>query len=240
MESPLLRVADYQHVVFFTGAGVSAESGVPTYRGRGGIWKHYDYERYASQPAFERNPEEVWRFHNVRRERVAKCLPNAAHRCIAACEAHAEHVSVITQNIDGLHQRAGSNVVHELHGSLWRSRCDDCGYTATEFDAPLRDVRCPHCPAYKRPDIVWFGDALDPAVFEIATQALIRCDLLVSIGTSALVYPAAELPMLARRHGARLVEINPEPTPMSPQFDTCLRTTASAGLDRLLGAFDPS
>lgn len=233
--SPAIQIRDFHHVVFFTGAGMSAESGVPTYRGKGGIWKHYDYERYACQPAFERDPVGVWEFHNYRRELVGRCQPNDGHRFVTACEQLVPHVTVVTQNIDGLHERAGSSTVHELHGSLWRSRCDTCSFRATEFDAPLTEIHCPNCRAFKRPDIVWFGDMLSADVIESAMSALRNCDLLVSIGTSAVVYPAAELPFVAKQSGAHLVEINPDDTPMSHVYDTCLRTTASDGLRELFG-----
>src|SRR5262245_5945137 len=122
-----IRLRDFEAIVFFTGAGMSAESGVPTYRRKGGIWKEYDYQQYACQPAFDRDPQAVWEFHNYRRELVSKCAPNRGHEIIAKLEAELPHVSVVTQNIDGLHQRAGSQGVVELHGSLWRVRCDICG-----------------------------------------------------------------------------------------------------------------
>ncbi|NLE87625.1 MAG: NAD-dependent deacylase [Myxococcales bacterium] len=234
-----LRFSDFANVVFFTGAGMSAESGVPTYRGRGGIWKEYDYETYACQTAFDRDPRRVWEFHNYRRGLVAGCEPNAGHRLIAQLERERPGVVVVTQNIDGLHQRAGSRNVFELHGSLWRTRCERCGKREASDDAPLADVHCP-CGAFKRPDIVWFGDMLSSDLLRAASEAMSHADLLVAIGTSASVYPAAELPRLAQRAGAVLVEINLEDTPLSDLYDHRLRGTASAILAELCDAATPA
>lgn len=227
-----ISLKDHQRIVFFTGAGISVESGVPTYRGKGGIWKEYDYQRYACQRAFDRDPEAVWEFHNYRRSLVGKCEPNAAHAQIAALEAEREHVTVITQNIDGLHQLAGTQAIIELHGSLWRVRCDACGAKKTDRAAPLESIRC-DCGQFWRPDIVWFGDALDQRNIRDANTEMKACELFVSIGTSGVVYPAAELPLVAKRSGATLVEINPEPTPLSLLYDHCLRGTATEMLAQM-------
>lgn len=235
------RIRDFEHVVFFTGAGMSAQSGVPTYRGKGGIWKEYDYENCACQAAFRRDPEYVWEFHNYRRELVSKCEPNEGHRLIAGSERALPDVTVVTQNIDGLHQAAGSQKVLELHGSLWKVRCDACGWHEEDRSAPVRELRCPSCTkAYKRPHIVWFGDALDRAVLQKVTEVLRGCDLLVSIGTSAVVYPAADMPLIAKQAGATLVEINPEPTPLSDAYDVHLRSTATEALAQLCEGIEPA
>jgi len=229
------RIADFERVVFFTGAGISAESGVPTYRGEGGIWKQYDYEAYACQVAFDAAPEKVWEFHNYRRALVAACAPNAGHALIARCEETLPQVTVVTQNIDGLHQLAGSRNVLELHGSLWRVRCAGCGRRHAGRESPFAELRCDRCGGWWRPDIVWFGDPLRAEVIREAVAAIAACDLLVSVGTSAVVYPAAALPLEARRAGATRVEINPEPTPMSDAYDVNLRGPATEMLPRLLG-----
>lgn len=235
---PELRLRDYERIVFFTGAGMSAESGVPTYRGAGGIWKQYDYQRYACQDAFDRDPAAVWEFHNYRRGLVGRCSPNAGHRLIARAEAVLPAVTVVTQNIDGLHALAGSTRILELHGNLWRVRCDACG-TREQDDHVVREaLRCPRCQRYWRPDIVWFGDYLDPAVLAAARAAISACDLFVSVGTSAVVYPAAALPEFAREAGAVCVEINPEATPASHLYDVHLRGPATEMLTRL-AAGDP-
>ncbi len=225
----MIRLGDFRRVVFFTGAGLSAESGIPTYRGSGGIWEKYDYEEYACQRAFDRDPEKVWDFHDERRRFVAARDPNEGHRIIAATPG----ATVVTQNIDGLHQRAGSKGVLELHGSLWRVRCARCRTVAENLEAPIRSRRC-GCGSHLRPDIVWFEDMLDPATVRAAGDAIARCDLLVSVGTSGVVYPAADLPRLALSRGAVAVEINPEETPLSPLHTHCLRGGASEALRTLL------
>jgi NAD-dependent deacetylase len=227
-----IHVRDFQQVVFFTGAGMSAESGVPTYRGKGGVWKEYDWQQFACQPAFERDPEKVWEFHNYRRTLVAACSPNRGHELIARAEKRLKSALVVTQNIDGLHQRAGSEKVHELHGSLWRTRCPHCRTRDHDPSAPIGSIRCA-CGEYKRPDIVWFGDNLNPEVLDAVALELSHCDLLVSVGTSAVVYPAAEMPLIAKRAGATLVEINPEDTPMTEAFDVVLRGTATEMLEKI-------
>jgi NAD-dependent deacetylase len=227
------HIVDFNRVVFFTGAGMSAESGVPTYRGKGGIWREYDHERYACQRAFERDPEGVWEFHNFRRGLVQACHPHGGHRLIVAAQrANPEGTTVVTQNIDGMHQLAGSTGVRELHGSLWRVRCEACGLQHEGREAPLRTLRC-GCGSWWRPDITWFGDMLNDPVVAEATLAIKRCDLLISIGTSAVVYPAARLPELAKARGAVLVEINPEPTPVSGWYDHHLRGPASEMLAQM-------
>lgn len=225
-------VTDFERVVFFTGAGMSAESGVPTYRGKGGIWGSYDYEDCACQVAFDRDPAHVWEFHNFRRGLVGACEPNLGHELVAKAAEVLPSVRVVTQNIDGLHQLAGNTDVVELHGSLWRVRCDACGARHEDREAPKAELRCA-CGSWLRPDIVWFGDELFQSVVEEAVQVISACDLLVSVGTSAVVYPAAQLPMLAQRGGARLVEVNPDATPMSEVYDECLRGSATEMLERM-------
>ncbi|MCB9650950.1 MAG: NAD-dependent deacylase [Deltaproteobacteria bacterium] len=230
-----MRFKDFERIVFFTGAGMSAESGVPTYRGAGGIWREYDYRAYACQDAFNHDPEHVWEFHNYRRGIVGACAPNRGHEIIAELEA-THHVTVVTQNIDGLHQLAGSTNVIELHGSLWRLRCDHCGNRHRGRENPLEELHCTACHSYWRPDIVWFGDTLNFENIQDAQHALQECDLMISIGTSGVVYPAAALPMVAKRSGARMVEVNPELTDMSVLYDVNFRTTASEALTEMSGA----
>ncbi len=229
------RLADFERIVFFTGAGLSAESGIPTYRGAGGIWREYNYEDYACQRAFDRDPEKVWDFHDKRRAAVAKCDPNRGHAIIAETQAKQPGTIVVTQNIDGLHQRAGAKDVAELHGSHWRVRCDDENVVRPDFTVPMTPRRC-SCGAYFRPDIVWFEDQLDHRVVRRAREALEQCDLLVSIGTSGVVYPAADLPRIAVAAGAVTVEINLEDTPVSHLYEHRLRGNASAVLAEMAGA----
>jgi NAD-dependent deacetylase len=221
-----MRFADFERIVFFTGAGLSAESGIPTYRGKGGMWSEYDYEDYACERAFRRDPEKVWDFHDKRRAAVAACEPNEGHRIIAAVQRERPGTAVITQNIDGLHHRSGATDVIELHGSLWRVRCDREHIVRDDTSVPMSPRTC-SCGAYWRPDIVWFEDALDPANLRRAHDLLESCDLVLSVGTSGVVYPAADLPRIAMRSGATSVEINLDETPVSALYQHCLRGKAS-------------
>ena len=195
------------------------------------MWHQYDWQQYACQKAFDRDPQAVWEFHNMRREAVAACRPNRAHEAIAQAEARLPEVAVVTQNIDGLHHQAGSERVHELHGSLWRVRCDALGLIEDNRDLPFEELRCGE--HFWRPDIVWFGDSLRDDVITASARAIAACDLLVSIGTSAVVFPAAKLPMIAREAGATLIEVNPQQTPLSEIYDSCMRMKASEALDIL-------
>lgn len=227
-----IRFRDFERIVFFTGAGMSAESGIPTYRGKGGIWKEYDYEDYACQRAFDRDPEKVWDFHDKRRAAVAACEPHGGHRIVADVQREKPATKIVTQNIDGMHQRAGATDVIELHGSLWRVRCDRERVVRADETLPMSPRRCA-CGAYFRPDIVWFEDALDAQVIDRARGALEACDLLVSIGTSAVVHPAAELPRIAMARGAVTLEINLEDTPVSALYEHRMRGKASEVLAQL-------
>jgi NAD-dependent deacetylase len=229
---PKIRFRDFKRIVFFTGAGMSAESGIPTYRGAGGIWGQYNYEDYACQRAFDRHPDKVWDFHDKRREMVASKEPNPGHRLLAAVQERQPETKIVTQNIDGMHQRAGARVEAELHGSLWRVRCDACNVVRADLSSPMSPRRH-DCGGYWRPDIVWFEDQLDHRVVRKAREALEECDLLVSIGTSAVVYPAAELPRIAVAKGAVTIEVNLEDTPMSHLYEHKLRGKASEILAQL-------
>lgn len=224
----------YPRIVFFAGAGMSAESGVPTYRGKGGIWEQYDYREYACERAFRRDPAKVLDFHELRRAKVLDCAPHAGHAQLAALQAARPGVTVVTPNIDGLLQRAGVAVAAELHGSLWRLRCERHGVWTDDEAGGYRHRHCVECGAWLRPDIVWFEDMVDDSVFERAAELVAEADLFVSIGTSAVVYPAAGFASLARQRGAYMVEINPEATAASDMHDLCLRYPAS---EALVGAF---
>ena len=220
----------YRRPLFFTGAGMSAESGVPTYRGRGGIWGQYHYEDYACQRAFDRAPEQVLEFHDVRRAAVAACAPHEGHRHLARLQQALPELAVVTQNIDGLLQRAGLRVDAELHGSLWRVRCPCRGVREDLHPGVFAQRRCADCGAWLRPDITWFEDAVDEAVFARTRALVATCDLFVSVGTSGVVWPAAGFAELARRSGAHMVEINPEPSEMSSLYDVAVREPASVAL----------
>lgn len=229
---------DFRSIVLFTGAGLSAESGVPTYRGAGGIWREYNYQDYACQRAFDRDPVQVLDFHELRRAKVQSCAPHAGHAHIRTMQALHSGVQVITQNIDGLLQRAGVAVAAELHGSLWRLRCPVHGSREDLTAAAFADRRCPDCPPdsstgrppWLRPDITWFEDAVNEAVFEHAATLVDDAELFVGIGTSGAVWPAAGFAERARRRGARMVEINPEDNEASPLYGERIRQPASKAL----------
>jgi len=221
-----ININYYTNVVFFTGAGMSAECGVPTYRGSGGIWHKYNWEEYACQNAFENEPEKVLEFHEIRRKVVSKCEPHAGHHFIAELQEADKNISIITQNIDGMHQRAGSVDVIELHGSLWRFRCDDCGMVINDIGEKFTKTRC-ECGQYLRPDIVWFGDMLNMTTINQATKMIENCDLFISIGTSGVVWPAAGFPQAAKNNGAYCIEMNMERTELSYLFDKVINCKAS-------------
>ncbi len=210
-------LAGLEPVVVLTGAGISSESGVPTFRGAEGMWENHRPEDLATPSAFHKDPEKVWRFYAWRRQVIGACAPNAAHRLLAEMESEIDDFTLITQNIDGLHQAAGSQRVIELHGSLWRERCLREGkrWESREQESPSPLRLCPDCGSLARPDVVWFGEGLDHQVYRRALEAAGRARTMLVIGTSAVVEPAASLPLLAQRAGAKLIEINPEVTPLS-------------------------
>ncbi|MGQ0700062.1 MAG: SIR2 family NAD-dependent protein deacylase [Panacagrimonas sp.] len=212
---------------------MSAESGVPTYRGSGGVWSQYNYEEYACQAAFDRNPLKVLDFHELRRGKALTCAPHAGHLHLAQLQAAFPHISVITQNIDGLLQRAGVAVLAELHGSLWRQRCHAHGISEDLEAGAYRHRRCPQCDTWLRPDITWFHDNVDSQVFDRATACVSQTDLFVSIGTSGVVWPAAGFAEQARAVGAKMIEINPEDNDASQLYVTRVRATASESIPRL-------
>jgi len=230
------RLSRAKRVAVLTGAGVSAESGVPTFRGAGGLWRQYRAEDLATPEAFQRDPGLVWEWYDWRRQLIAKCEPNPAHHAIARLEREAREFLLITQNVDGLHRRAGSVRMVELHGNLWRVRCPAEGTTAEAFEVPLRSLppRC-RCGAVLRPDVVWFGEALPAEALQQALDATERCDLFLVVGTSAVVQPAASLPMVARRRGAYVVEVNLEPTALTSSAHESHHGKAGEILPRLLG-----
>jgi NAD-dependent deacetylase len=233
------RLASAGRVAVLTGAGVSAASGVPTFRGPGGLWRDHRPEDLATPAAFARDPRLVWEWYDWRRQRIAACAPNAAHAVLAGWQARWPSFALITQNIDGLHERAGSVDVLRLHGSLWDVRCwRVCagGRAARRMDdAPLASLppRCPHCDGIERPDVVWFGEPLDATVLADAAARASACEVLLVIGTSAVVYPAAGLVPIARAGGAFVVEINPEETPVTAGVDIALRLPADTALSRI-------
>ncbi len=213
-------IREAQNLAVLTGAGVSAESGVPTFRGSDGLWKKYRATDLATPEAFKKDPELVWEFYNWRRELIGKVKPNPAHYALAELERKKSDFILITQNVDGLHLAAGSKNVLEIHGSIWRVKCTKCEFQAEDRRVPLPKLpTCPQCGALLRPAVVWFGEALDFHILEKAFQASKECDLMLVIGTSAMVHPAASLSLEAKSGGARVIEINLEETPQTPYLD---------------------
>lgn len=206
-----------ESVCVLTGAGISAESGVPTFRGGGGLWKKFRPEELANFDAFMRNPELVWEWYSYRRTLIRDVRPNAAHFALVVLELCVKNFTLVTQNVDNLHRRAGSKNVLELHGNIERSYCVECRAVAPEgsFEGQKGAPRCTKCGGLVRPDVVWFGEMLPLNVFSKAESAARQCDLFLSIGTSSIVFPAASLPYTALDHGAYVVEINLESTELS-------------------------
>jgi len=236
-----LRAA--RRVAVLTGAGVSAESGVPTFRdGQTGLWAKYDPRELATPEAFERNPKLVWDWYSARRATLADVAPNPAHFAIAELERRVPEFLLATQNVDGLHQRAGSKMLVELHGSIARVKCSRCAAPAARWDEALADEppRCAGCGGFLRPDVVWFYELLPAAAQIAAEEAARQCDVFLVAGTSAEVYPAAELPEHALRAGARVVEINPHSTLLSERVTDVLRGPAGVMLPALAAAAFPT
>jgi len=227
-------VAASRHCIVFTGAGISAESGVPTFRGAGGLWERYRPEELATPEAFAKDPALVWRWYRWRQEVVYRAEPNPGHRAIAELEALGVVKAVITQNVDGLHQRAGSRNVVELHGSLWRTRCMRCN-AMYRLDKPAEETlpRCPRCGGLLRPDVVWFGESLPQDAWARAVELASRSDVVLVVGTSGVVYPAAYIPRIAKDRGAVVVEINVEESAVTPIADFFLRGKAGEVLPPL-------
>lgn len=235
IEALRARLAGARAVTVLTGAGISADSGVPTFRGADGLWRSYRAEDLATPEAFARNPTLVWEWYNWRRELIATKRPNAAHEALAALERRAERFWLITQNVDGLHRDAGSTKLSEIHGNIWTVRCTGCRRLAENRDVPIAvPPACPACGALLRPHIVWFGEALEEVVLDRCMEALSRCELFLVIGTSGLVYPAASFAPIAKAAGAFVAEVNLDPTPHTALVDLAIQGRAAEIVPRLL------
>jgi len=230
-------VARGRRVVAFTGAGISAESGIPTFRSQDGFWENESLMALATPEGFARDPAKAWAWYDTRRRQISTCAPNAGHLALARYGAAHPDFRLITQNVDGLHQAAGSAGVIGLHGDIFSVRCTREGTAREDRRVPLPEIppRCA-CGALLRPDVVWFGETLPEDAVRQAALAAGQAELFLSVGTSSVVYPAASLPEIARGSGACLVEINIEPTPLSPLADEVIRAPAAEILPDLLGA----
>ncbi|HPM23603.1 MAG TPA: NAD-dependent deacylase [Phycisphaerae bacterium] len=213
-----------------TGAGMSVESGLDTFRGEDGLWSKVNIEDMATPDAFRRDPVKVWAWYRWRRQKLAEIEPHDGHRVLAEWEQEIPDFTLVTQNIDGLHHRAGSKNVIELHGRLDVARCTYCDYTVQTLDDLGEDPYCPLCHKRLRPGVVWFNEALPPGAIELAFAAAQRCDVFLVIGTSGVVQPAASLADAAKAYGARVIEVNPNPSELSYLADVCVRAGCRAAL----------
>ena len=230
------RIRSAKRIVFVTGAGVSQESGIPTFRGNDGLWRRYDVMKLATIDAFYEDPKTVWEWYEERRRAILAAEPNQGHVAIAELERHAD-VCVLTQNIDGLHQRAGSSRVLELHGSIVRVRCVSCGNGVDRTDEFVNIPPTCGCGGMLRPDVVWFGEPLPQDVWSEAMRHAGRCDVMVIAGTSLEVSPANTLPYHARRGGAAIIEVNPTDTCMSSYMDHAIRGTCAGVIPEMVSLF---
>lgn len=239
LEQAARVLASARAICVLTGAGVSAASGIPTFRGEDGLWRKVRAETLATREAFERDPRLVWEWYDWRRGMIHDAQPNAAHEVLARWTRERPGVTLITQNVDGLHERAGAAGLIRLHGSIWRVRCwTPCGAGAQDWleettPLPTLPPRCPHCGGLARPAVVWFGESLNPADLDQATRAATACDVFLTVGTSAVVYPAAGLVPHAKRVGAVVIEINPEATGASAFADITIRHPAHDALESI-------
>jgi NAD-dependent deacetylase len=234
-DSVLAACKPTKKVVVLTGAGISAESGVPTFRGEDGLWRQYRAEELATPHAFQANPKLVWEWYDWRRGIIGKAEPNPGHLAIAEMERVFSHFCLITQNVDGLHRRAGSTKVIEIHGNLWDLRCVAEGTVWEDTRCPLPEIPplCA-CGALLRPHVVWFGESLDQGDLARAYRLIEECDLLFVVGTSAVVQPVASFPLMAKQRGAFVIEVNMDPTPISELADASFQGKAGEILPALL------
>jgi NAD-dependent deacetylase len=231
-------VSEARHVCVLTGAGISAESGVPTFReAQTGLWSRYDPLDLATPEAFLRDPGLIWRWYRWRRDLVTRVEPNAGHIALADLADLVPRLTLVTQNVDGLHQRAGSQEVIEFHGNLFVDRCfaEDC---VVECNHDTEIPACPGCGSPARPGVVWFGEAIPESALNESFAAAAECDVFLSIGTSSLVYPAAGLASIARESGAIVAEINPSPTEMSSNFNISIAGNAGVVLPELINSLN--
>ena len=236
MEEIVKVVVESEHLIALTGAGVSAESGIPTFRGKDGLWNRYRPEELANPQAFAADPEKVWKWYAWRMEKVFSAEPNRAHHAFAELERMGILKCLITQNVDDLHERAGSRNIIHLHGSLRVVRCTSCE-NSFEVEEPPRIPplpRCDKCGSLLRPGVVWFGEMLPHDVLDRAIREVEKADVIIVAGTSAVVQPAASLPLIVKRRGGVIIEINPDETPLTAVADYSLRINAGEMMEKIV------
>lgn len=230
------QINNIRKVVFVTGAGISQESGIPTFRGKDGLWRNHDSMKLATIDAFYDNPELVWEWYNERRKNIFAAQPNLAHKAIAELEKYVK-VVVLTQNIDGLHQKAGSSEVLELHGSIIKIKCSVCNFNEEIISEISETLPLCKCGNVLRPDVVWFGESLPQDVWQKAMIYASQCDLMIIVGTSLVVSPANTLPIYAKQNNALLIEINPDNTEMSSEMTLVIRNIGTVSLPEFVSLF---
>ena len=235
-ESIKEQIKDFKRIVFVTGAGISQESGIPTFRGKDGLWRNYDAMKLATIDAFYKDPKLVWEWYNERRRNIFSANPNQGHIAISELEKYAD-VTVLTQNVDGLHQKAGSSKILELHGSIIKIKCTVCEFKDEMIDEFYDIPPLCKCGNILRPDVVWFGESLPQDIWKNAIILASQCDLMVIVGTSLVVSPANTLPIYAKQNNATLIEINPEKTEMSSEMNLVLRNISEKTLPEFVSLF---
>lgn len=232
-----ILIKEAECILVLTGAGISKESGIPTFRGKDGWYKQHSPEELATFSAFHKNPWLVWEWYNLRRKIILSAKPNIAHFKIAEIEKHKPCFLLVTQNVDSLHRKAGSKKIIELHGNIFRTKCIKCGKVYEEdyiiFNEEELPPRCPNCNGLLRPDVVWFGESLNEKDLNVAMSFAKKADLALVIGTSGVVYPAAMLPQITKLHGGRVAEINPQDTPITGISDISIKASATVALEKI-------
>ena len=226
------------NIVVLTGAGISAESGVPTFRGQEGLWQNYRPEELATPEAFWKDPKLVWEWYDWRRNAVKDAKPNPGHYALAELENSVQNLTLVTQNIDGLHQMAGSSNITEMHGNLWQIRCTKCGEIEQNFDVPLRELppKCKKCGDIGRPNVVWFGEMIEMSLIDNVLRAIEECQVMLIIGTSGVVEPAASMGLVAKQTNKPVIEINLEETPSAGLYDIVIREKSGEVLPLLFSS----
>lgn len=234
IERAVLALRGANRIACMTGAGISAESGVPTFRDSGGLWENHRVEEVATPEAFARNPEMVWRFYQARRQGLLDVEPNPGHFALVEMATLCDRFTIVTQNVDGLHIIAGSEDVLCLHGDIWIDQCNTCRRQIRVSQLCPDLIRCDDCGGLMRPGVVWFGEILPAEVFDRAAQACAQADVMLVVGTSSVVYPAASLATWAKRSGALIIEVNPDVTPLTGHADVMVSAVAGEALPRIV------